>query len=87
MGTIQSLALLNLKEEAGHSLVDDVLNMRKKQILNDSQALEMVSSILEIIKARVKRDTGNEIIITTPWKLTGFKFAHELVNEALNKLQ
>jgi predicted nucleotidyltransferase len=84
MDTVQSVALMNLKEEAGHSLVDDVLRMRKKGILNDSQTLETISSVLEIYKARVKRDAGKETITTVPRKLAGFKLALELLDKVFN---
>lgn len=83
--TIQSLALLYLREETGHSLIDDALKMRDKGFLNNRQTLEIISSILEIYKSRVKRDTGEEII-TTPRKLIGFKIAYELMNEAYDKI-
>ena len=46
----------------------------------------MVLSILEIYKARMKRDTGDDTIITKPIKLTGFNIAFKLVNKALDKL-
>jgi hypothetical protein len=83
MDTIQSLALLKLKEEAGHSLIDDVLKMRTRGILNDNETLEIVRSVLEIYKARVERDKGKETIITTPRKLSGFKLAFELLDRDL----
>ena len=78
MDTIQSLSLLLLKEEAGHSLISDVFKMREKKYLNDKQTKEMILSILELYKARYLREDSTEII-STPMKLRGFKTAYEML--------
>jgi len=80
MDSIQSLSLLHLKENAGHSLIDDVLVMRKNNFINDYQTRAMIFSILELYRARNIRDQGENEIITTPKNLEGFKIAFDLLN-------
>lgn len=83
INTIQALILLKLKDEAGHSLIDDVIKLWRKGELDKDLTKDILASILEVYKARWLDDMGYRYVVKDPTLLQGFKIALEHVKEMI----
>lgn len=83
INTVQALALLELKEEAGHSLIEDVFKLFRNGALDKTSTRKILASILEAYKARRLYDLGRSYDVKNPTLLEGFRIAFEKVKERL----
>lgn len=85
INTIQALALLKLKEETGHSLIDDTFKLWRQGELDKESTHNLLASILEVYKARWLYDIEQAYTVKNSTLLEGFRIAFEKVKEELPK--
>jgi hypothetical protein len=84
INTVQALTLLELKEEAGHSLIEDVFRLWRQGTLDKESTRIILASVLEVYKARALYDVGRSYVVKNPTLLRGFSLALEKVKQRLS---